>query len=219
MHGLRISDFPDPDAAGGSPSNGRTFIGDHVVAASLPRLTFWMGIRAAGGMVTLVVDVTEHNAQDMVRHGRKFPQRQMRLVERYTLTGDTIRYEVASPSQGLHAAWKVSMPICRQTDQDRLLECACNAEVEANGAFAGSAHLVSQALRLVSRLSRTLMGMITRRGSISRLHLVQGFAAAMMVCLHPAPVPRRAPMHSQIGDSGRCALLMMEARLRATHAR
>ena len=43
--------------------------------------------------------------------------------------------------------WKISMPIHRHKDMDRILEYQCQAEVEeANGAFAREpAHLVSRA--------------------------------------------------------------------------
>jgi hypothetical protein len=62
----------------------------------------------------------------------------MHLTERYAMQDpDTIRYAVTIEDPKIFTkAWKISMPLYRDKDLDRVLEYQCNAEAEeANGAF------------------------------------------------------------------------------------
>jgi len=60
------------------------------------------------------------------------------VTERYTLLdADTIRYEATIQDPKVFTRpWKISLPLARQKNIDRILEYQCQAEVEeANGAF------------------------------------------------------------------------------------
>ena len=104
-----------------------------------PGIDFWMGdSRGRWEGDTLVVNVTGHNDQTWFDMAGNFHSEAMRLVERYTLVdADTIRYEVTIEDPKVFTRpWKISMPLHRHKDMDRILEYQCQAEVEeANGAF------------------------------------------------------------------------------------
>jgi hypothetical protein len=87
---------------------------------------------------TLVVDVRHHNDRTWLDPTGTFHSDELHLVERYTLTDpDTIQYEVTIEDPKVFAKpWKISMPIHRHKERDRVFEYQCQAEVEeANGAF------------------------------------------------------------------------------------
>jgi hypothetical protein len=67
-----------------------------------------------------------------------FHSEAMKLTERFTLLdADTIQYEVTVTDPKVFTRpWKISMPLHRQKNMDRILEYQCQAELEeANGAF------------------------------------------------------------------------------------
>ena len=87
---------------------------------------------------TLIVNVTGHNDKTWFDMAGNFHSEALRLVERYTLVdADTIRYEVTIEDPKVFTRpWKISMPLHRHKDMDRILEYQCQAEVEeANGLF------------------------------------------------------------------------------------
>jgi hypothetical protein len=100
---------------------------------------FWMGdSRGRWEGDTLVVDVTSHNDQTWFDMAGNFHSEELRLVERYTLLdADTIQYEVTIQDPKVFTRpWKISMPLYRHKNMDRILEYQCQAEAEeANGAF------------------------------------------------------------------------------------
>jgi hypothetical protein len=100
---------------------------------------FWMGdSRGRWEGDTLVVDVVNHNDRTWFDMAGNFHSDAMRLVERYTLLdADTIQYEVTIQDPKVFTKpWKISMPLYRQKNMDRILEYQCQAEAEeANGAF------------------------------------------------------------------------------------
>jgi len=102
-------------------------------------IDFWMGdSRGRWEGDTLVVDVTNHNDRTWFDMAGNFHSEAMRLVERYTLLdNDTLQYEVTVQDPKVFTRpWKISMPLYRHKDIDRLLEYQCIAEAEeANGAF------------------------------------------------------------------------------------
>ena len=102
-------------------------------------IDFWMGdSRGRWDGDALVVDVTNFNDKTWFDMAGNFHSEAMKLVERYTLAdADTLRYEVTVDDPKVFTRpWKISMPIYRQKDVDRLLEYQCKAlESEANGAF------------------------------------------------------------------------------------
>ena len=102
-------------------------------------LDFWMGdSRGRWEGDTLVVDVKKHNDKTWFDMAGNFHSEDMNLVERYTMRdADTIQYEVTvEDPQVFTRPWKLSMPIHRQKNMDRILEYQCQAEAEeANGAF------------------------------------------------------------------------------------
>jgi len=102
-------------------------------------IDFWMGdSRGRWEGDTLVVDVTSHNDRTWFDMAGDFHSDAMRLTERYTmLDPDTIRYEVTITDPKVFTRpWKISMPIYRQKDMDRVLEYQCQAEAEeASGDF------------------------------------------------------------------------------------
>lgn len=99
----------------------------------------WMGdSRGHWEGDTLVVSVTGSNDRTWFDMAGDFHSDALRLTERYTLLDpDTIRYEVnVEDPKVFTKAWKISMPLVRQKNMDRLLEYQCQAELEeANGAF------------------------------------------------------------------------------------
>ena len=102
-------------------------------------IEFWMGdSRGRWEGDTLVVDVRNHNDKTWFDMAGNFHSEALHLVERYTmLDADTIRYEVTIEDPKVFTRpWKISMPLHRHKDMDRVLEYQCQAEVEeANGAF------------------------------------------------------------------------------------
>ena len=102
-------------------------------------IEFWMGdSRGRWEGDTLVVDVTNHNDQTWFDMAGNFHSEALHLVERFTMTGpDAIQYEVTVEDPKVFTRpWKISMPLYRQTNTDRVLEYHCNAEAEeARGDF------------------------------------------------------------------------------------
>jgi hypothetical protein len=102
-------------------------------------IEFWMGdSRAKWEGDTLAVEVTNHNDKTWFDMAGNFHSEALRLVERYTmLDADTIRYEVTIQDPKVFTRpWKISMPLYRHKDMDRILEYQCQAEAEeASGAF------------------------------------------------------------------------------------
>ncbi len=99
----------------------------------------WMGSsRGRWEGDTLVVEVTDHNDKTWFDMAGDFHSDALRLTERYTmLDADTIRYEATVEDPKVFTkAWKMSMPLVRQKNMDRVLEYQCQAEAEeANGEF------------------------------------------------------------------------------------
>lgn len=79
---------------------------------------------------TLVVEVTNHNDRTWFDMAGNFHSEALKLTERYTMTdADTIRYEVTVEDPKVFTRpWKMSMPLYRHKDIDRLLEYHCYAE-------------------------------------------------------------------------------------------
>jgi hypothetical protein len=102
-------------------------------------LEFWMGdSRGRWEGDELVVDVTDHNDRTWFDMAGNFHSEALKVVERYTmLDADTIRYEATIEDPKVFTRpWKISMPLHRHKDMDRILEYQCQAEAEeANGAF------------------------------------------------------------------------------------
>jgi len=102
-------------------------------------IEFWMGdSRGRWEGDTLVVNVTNHNDKTWFDRAGNFHSEQLKLEERFTLEdADTLRYEVTVEDQKVFTRpWKISMPLHRQKDTERILEYQCQAEAsEANGAF------------------------------------------------------------------------------------
>jgi hypothetical protein len=99
----------------------------------------WMGnSRARWDGDTLVVDVTDHNDRTWFDMAGDFHSDALRVTERYTmLDADTIQYEATIQDPKVFTQpWKISMPMARQKNIDRILEYQCQAEAEeASGAF------------------------------------------------------------------------------------
>jgi hypothetical protein len=102
-------------------------------------IEFWMGdSRGRWDGDTLVVNVKDHNDRTWFDMAGNFHSEALSLVEKYTmLDADTIQYEVTIEDPKVFTRpWKISMPIHRHKDLDRILEYQCQAEAEeANGAF------------------------------------------------------------------------------------
>src|SRR4051812_38605924 len=105
---------------------------------------FWMGdSRGHWEGDTLVVDVTNYNDKTWFVMAGDFHSDALKLTERYTLLdADTIQYEVTVQDPKVFTRpWKISMPLYRQKNMDRILEYQCQAEAEeANGAFERDPH-------------------------------------------------------------------------------
>ncbi len=99
----------------------------------------WMGdSRGHWEGDTLVVKVTDVNDKTWFDMAGDFHSGALVVTERFTmLDADTIRYEAEIQDDKTYTKpWKISVPIIRQKDADRLYEYLCQAEVEeANGAF------------------------------------------------------------------------------------
>jgi hypothetical protein len=102
-------------------------------------IEFWMGdSRGRWEGDTLAVDVQNHNDQTWLDAAGNFHSEQLKVTERFTmLDPDTIQYEVTFEDPKVYTRpWKISMPLYRHRDMDRLLEYQCQAEKEeANGDF------------------------------------------------------------------------------------
>jgi hypothetical protein len=100
---------------------------------------FWMGdSRGSWEGDTLVVNVTNHNDKTWFDMAGNFHSEAMSVVERYTMADpDTIRYEATITDPKVFTRpWRISMPLRRHSEVDRLLEYQCKAEQsEASGAF------------------------------------------------------------------------------------
>jgi hypothetical protein len=103
------------------------------------RVNPWMGdARGHWEGDTLVVEVANHNDQTWLDMAGDFHSDKLKLVERFTLRdADTIQYEVTIEDPKVFTRpWKISMPLYRQHNMDRILEYHCQAEKEeANGDF------------------------------------------------------------------------------------
>ncbi len=99
----------------------------------------WMGnSRGRWEGDTLVVDVTDHNDKTWFDMAGNFHSAALKVTERYTLLdNDTIQYEATIEDPKVFTkAWKISLPLVRQKNMDRILEYQCQAETEeSNGAF------------------------------------------------------------------------------------
>ena len=108
-------------------------------AAPPEGIDFWMGdSRGRWEGDTLVVDVTHHNDRTWLDTTGTFHSDALHVIERYTMTdADTIQYEATIEDPNVFSRpWKISMPLYRHKDRDRILEYQCQAELEeANGAF------------------------------------------------------------------------------------
>jgi hypothetical protein len=104
-----------------------------------PGIESWMGSsRGRWEGDVLVVEVTDHNDKTWFDAAGNFHSDALRLTERYIMRdADTIDYEVTIEDPEVFTRpWKISMPLHRQKDMDRILEYQCQAEAEeANGAF------------------------------------------------------------------------------------
>jgi hypothetical protein len=102
-------------------------------------IDFWMGdSRGRWEGDTLVVDVKDLNDKTWFDTTGTFHSDQIHVVERYTMTDpDTIQYEATIEDPKVFSKpWKISMPIYRHKDRDRILEYQCQAELEeASGDF------------------------------------------------------------------------------------
>ena len=102
-------------------------------------IDFWMGdSRGRWEGDTLVVSVTNHNDRTWFDMAGNFHSQAMKLMERFTLLdADTLQYEVTVDDPKVFTRpWRISMPMYRHRDMDRILEYQCQAETEeASGAF------------------------------------------------------------------------------------
>ena len=102
-------------------------------------IQFWMGdSRGRWEGDTLVVEVTNHNDKTWFDMAGNFHSEALKVTERYSLAdADTIRYEATMDDPKVFTRpWKISMPLYRIKDVDRILEYQCVAESEeANGTF------------------------------------------------------------------------------------
>jgi hypothetical protein len=96
----------------------------------LAGVDFWMGdSRGRWEGDTLVVDVTNNNDKTWFDMAGDFHSGALHVVERYTMTdADTIRYEATiEDAKVFTRPWKISMPIYRQKDLQRLPAYDCAA--------------------------------------------------------------------------------------------
>src|SRR5215510_4646238 len=102
-------------------------------------IDFWMGdSRGRWEGDTLVVDVKDQNDKTWFDTTGTFHSDQVHVVERYTMKdANTIQYEATIEDPAVFMRpWKISMPIYRHLDRDRIFEYQCQAErEEANGDF------------------------------------------------------------------------------------
>jgi len=102
-------------------------------------IDWWMGdSRGRWEGDTLVVDVTNHNDKTWFDMSGNFHSEALKVTERYSLAdADTMRYEATITDPKVFTRpWKMSMPIYRVKDADRIYEYQCVAESEeADGTF------------------------------------------------------------------------------------
>jgi len=102
-------------------------------------IEFWMGdSRGRWEKDALVVEVTNHNDKTWFDSAGNFHSNALKVTERYSLVdADTMRYEATMDDPKVFTRpWKISMPIYRVKDMERVLEYQCVAEdEEASGAF------------------------------------------------------------------------------------
>jgi len=102
-------------------------------------LEFWMGdSRGHWEGDTLVVDVTNNSDKTWFDAAGNHHSEALRMTERYSMIdADTIQYEVTVHDPKVFSKdWKISMPLLRQKNMNRILEFQCQAEKEeANGDF------------------------------------------------------------------------------------
>src|SRR4030095_9964578 len=100
-------------------------------------IDFWMGdSRGRWEGDTLVVDVKNHNDRTWFDMAGKFHSEALHVSERYNMVDpNTIRSEATIEDPKVFTRpWKISMPIYRHVDRDRIFEYQCQAErEEANG--------------------------------------------------------------------------------------
>jgi hypothetical protein len=106
---------------------------------ALHKFESWMGdSRGRWEGDTLVVEVKDHNDKTWFDMAGNFHSDALRVTERYSmLDADTIQYEATmEDSKVFTKPWKISMPLVRHRNVDRILEYQCQAEAEeANGDF------------------------------------------------------------------------------------
>jgi hypothetical protein len=99
----------------------------------------WMGdSRGRWEGNTLVVEVKGQNDKTWFDLAGDFHSDALNVTERYTmLDADTIQYEATIQDPKVFTkSWKISVPLARQKNMNRLLEYQCQAEAEeANGLF------------------------------------------------------------------------------------
>lgn len=97
-------------------------------------IEWWMGdSRAHWEGDTLVVDVTHFTDRTWFDRSGNFHSKDLRVVERYTLTGpDHILYEATITDPAVYTEpWTMRMPLYRRKDENmQLLEYECYAYVE-----------------------------------------------------------------------------------------
>jgi hypothetical protein len=102
-------------------------------------IEFWMGdSRGRWEGDTLVVEVTNHNDKTWFDMAGNFHSPALKVTERYSmLDPDTIRYEATMEDPKVFTRpWKITVPLHRQKEMDRVLEYFCQAEKEeATGIF------------------------------------------------------------------------------------
>jgi hypothetical protein len=96
----------------------------------LDDIDFWMGdSRGRWDGNTLVVDVTDNNAETWLDSSGNFHSEAMHVVERYTRTGpDTLQYEATIEDPKVFTRpWKIAMPLYRHTEANaQLYEYECH---------------------------------------------------------------------------------------------
>jgi hypothetical protein len=96
----------------------------------LDDIDFWMGdSRGRWDGDTLVVDITDNNAETWLDSSGNFHSEAMHVVERYTRTGpDTLQYEATIEDPKVFTRpWKIAMPLYRHTEPNaQLYEYECH---------------------------------------------------------------------------------------------
>jgi hypothetical protein len=99
----------------------------------------WMGnSRGRWEGDTLVVEIKDHNDKTWFDMAGNFHSDALRVTERYTLLdADSIQYEATIEDPKVFTRpWKITVPLLRHKNMDRILEYQCQAEAEeASGDF------------------------------------------------------------------------------------